>query len=107
SPDDGFKPSEDDENKVTKEPGKEGGGPNKEDEIDDQEKDADMNITNNDYTISSPVNTVGSSFVNADDSTLVNVVDLPDDPNMHALEEIGRFSDAENDDSGADINNLD
>nr|GEW70957.1 hypothetical protein [Tanacetum cinerariifolium]GFD52570.1 hypothetical protein [Tanacetum cinerariifolium] len=30
-----------------------------------------------------------------------------DDPNMPDLEEIGRFSDAENDDSGADMNNLD
>nr|GFA10148.1 hypothetical protein [Tanacetum cinerariifolium] len=29
-----------------------------------------------------------------------------DDPNMPDLEEIGRFSDAENDDSGADINKL-
>ncbi|GJU68461.1 putative ribonuclease H-like domain-containing protein [Tanacetum coccineum] len=30
-----------------------------------------------------------------------------DDPNIPDLEEISRFSDAENDDSGADINNLD
>nr|GEX60668.1 hypothetical protein [Tanacetum cinerariifolium] len=30
-----------------------------------------------------------------------------DDPNMPDLEEIGRFSDAENDDSGPDFNNLD
>ncbi|GJU34617.1 putative ribonuclease H-like domain-containing protein [Tanacetum coccineum] len=30
-----------------------------------------------------------------------------DDPNIPDLEEIGRFSDVENDDSGADINNLD
>ncbi|GKF24136.1 putative ribonuclease H-like domain-containing protein, partial [Tanacetum coccineum] len=42
-----------------------------------------------------------------------NVVDenivygCADDPNMLDLEEIGRFSDAENDDSGADMNNLD
>ncbi|GKC45112.1 cytokinin dehydrogenase 3-like protein, partial [Tanacetum coccineum] len=30
-----------------------------------------------------------------------------DDPNMYELEEISRFSDAEDDDSGADMNNLD
>nr|GEV26892.1 hypothetical protein [Tanacetum cinerariifolium] len=42
-----------------------------------------------------------------------NVVDknivygCADDPNMLDLEEIGRFSDAKNDDSGADMNNLD
>ncbi|GJZ33733.1 hypothetical protein Tco_0579169 [Tanacetum coccineum] len=30
-----------------------------------------------------------------------------DDPNMPELEEIGRFSDAEDDISGADMNNLD
>ncbi|GJS34986.1 ribonuclease H-like domain-containing protein [Tanacetum coccineum] len=43
----GFKPSGDDEKKVTKEPGKEGGDLSKEDERDDQEKDASVNNTNN------------------------------------------------------------
>ncbi|GKE48101.1 ribonuclease H-like domain-containing protein, partial [Tanacetum coccineum] len=43
----GFKSSGDDEKKVTKEPGKEGGDPSKEDERDNQEKDASVNITNN------------------------------------------------------------
>ncbi|GJY87366.1 putative ribonuclease H-like domain-containing protein [Tanacetum coccineum] len=47
SPDAGLKPLRDDENKVTKEPGKEGGDPSKEGERDDQEKDVDVNITNN------------------------------------------------------------
>ncbi|GJR17073.1 putative ribonuclease H-like domain-containing protein [Tanacetum coccineum] len=47
SPDAGFKPSGDDEKKVTEEPGKEGGDPSKEDERDDQEKDASVNSTNN------------------------------------------------------------
>ncbi|GJY55140.1 hypothetical protein Tco_0446804, partial [Tanacetum coccineum] len=51
SPDAGFKPLRDDENKVTKEPGKEGGDPSKEGERDDQEKDADVNITNSVYTV--------------------------------------------------------
>ncbi|GJU31977.1 putative ribonuclease H-like domain-containing protein [Tanacetum coccineum] len=43
SPDAGFKPSGDDEKKVTKEPGKEGGDPSKEDKRDDQEKDVSVN----------------------------------------------------------------
>ncbi|GJS83086.1 putative ribonuclease H-like domain-containing protein [Tanacetum coccineum] len=42
-----FKPSGDDEKKVTEEPGKEGGDPSKEDERDYQEKDASVNSTNN------------------------------------------------------------
>ncbi|GJT42762.1 ribonuclease H-like domain-containing protein [Tanacetum coccineum] len=79
SPDAGFKPSGDDEKKVTEEPGKEGGDPSKEDERDDQEKDASVNSTNN---------------VNAASTNEVNVVgrktsiELPDDPNMPALEDI-------------------
>ncbi|GJV76853.1 putative ribonuclease H-like domain-containing protein [Tanacetum coccineum] len=47
SPDAGFKPLGDDEKKVTEELGKEGGNPSKEDERDDQEKDASVNGTNN------------------------------------------------------------
>ncbi|GKE18082.1 retrovirus-related pol polyprotein from transposon TNT 1-94 [Tanacetum coccineum] len=78
SPDAGFKPSGDDENKDSEEPGKEGGNLSK----DDQEKDADVNNTNSVYTVSSPVNTISSSFVNADGLTFVNATGLPDDPNM-------------------------
>ncbi|GKE50411.1 hypothetical protein Tco_1481669, partial [Tanacetum coccineum] len=69
----------DDENKVTEEPGKEGGDPSKEDERDDQEKDASVNSTNN---------------VNAASTNEVNVVgrkasiELLDDPNMPVLEHI-------------------
>ncbi|GKE60303.1 retrovirus-related pol polyprotein from transposon TNT 1-94, partial [Tanacetum coccineum] len=93
----------DDEKKVTKEPGKEGGVPSKEDEKDDQVKEADINNTNSVYTVSSTVNIVGSSLVNDDGSKFVNVVDLPDDPNMPPLEDI-IYSDVG---SEADMNNLD
>ncbi|GKA98197.1 putative ribonuclease H-like domain-containing protein, partial [Tanacetum coccineum] len=62
SPDAGFKPSGDDEKKVTKEPRKKGGNSSKEGEKDDQEKDANVNSTNSVYTVSSPVNTVDDSI---------------------------------------------
>ncbi|GJW01688.1 putative ribonuclease H-like domain-containing protein [Tanacetum coccineum] len=98
SPDAGFKPSGDDEKKVTKEPRKEGGDPSKEDERDDQEKDASVNSTNN---------------VNAASTNEVNVVGrkasikLPDDPNMPALEDIVYSDDDEDVGAEADMNNLD
>ncbi|GKC82475.1 hypothetical protein Tco_1138192, partial [Tanacetum coccineum] len=74
SPDDGFKPlSGDDEKKVTKEPGKEGGDPSREGKSNDQEMEDNVNSTNT---------------VNAASTNKVNVVgaktsiELPDDPNM-------------------------
>ncbi|GJU68641.1 hypothetical protein Tco_1254900 [Tanacetum coccineum] len=87
SPDAGFKPSGDDEKKVTEEPGKESGDSNN-----DQEKEDDnVNSTNNVNTGSDGNNTsnvnVVSSTVN-DDGIEVNVVgaktsiELPDDLNM-------------------------
>ncbi|GJZ02270.1 ribonuclease H-like domain-containing protein [Tanacetum coccineum] len=69
SPDAGFKPSGDDEKKVTEELGKEGGDPSKEDERDDQEKDACDNSTNN---------------VNAASTNKVNVVDDDEDVGAEA-----------------------
>ncbi|GJS64799.1 putative ribonuclease H-like domain-containing protein [Tanacetum coccineum] len=98
SPDAGFKPSRDDEKKVTEEPRKEGGDPSKEDERDDQEKDASVNSTNN---------------VNAASTNEVNVVgrkasiELPDEPNMPALEDIVYSDDDEDVGTEADMNNLD
>ncbi|GKD23053.1 putative ribonuclease H-like domain-containing protein, partial [Tanacetum coccineum] len=80
------------------EPRKEGGDPRKEDERDDQEKDASINSTNN---------------VNADSTNEVNVVgrkasiELRDDPNMHALEDIIYSDDDEDVGVEADMNNLD
>ncbi|GJW30896.1 ribonuclease H-like domain-containing protein [Tanacetum coccineum] len=98
SPDARFKPSGDDEKKVTEEPGKEGGDPSKEDERDYQEKDASVNSTNN---------------VNAANTNEVNVVcgktsiELPDDPNMPPLEDIVYSDDDEDVGAEADMNNLD
>ncbi|GKB08428.1 hypothetical protein Tco_0836712, partial [Tanacetum coccineum] len=94
----GFKPSGDDEKKVTEEPEKEGGDPSKEGERGDQEKDVDVNSTNSVYTVSSPVNIVSSP---------VNAVDLPDDPNMPPLEDIVYSNNDEDVGAEADMNNLD
>ncbi|GJZ72207.1 putative ribonuclease H-like domain-containing protein [Tanacetum coccineum] len=104
SPDTGFKPSGEEEKKVTEEPGKEGDDSSKESKRDDQEKDVDVNSTNSISTVSSSVNTAGIED-NAIDENIV--YGCADDPNMHELEEIGRFSDAEDDISEADMNNLD
>ncbi|GKB01725.1 putative ribonuclease H-like domain-containing protein [Tanacetum coccineum] len=98
SPDAGFKPLGDDEKKVTEKPGKEGVNPSKEDERDDQVKDASVNNTNN---------------VNAANTNKVNVVgrkariELPDDSNMPALEDIVYLDDDEDVGTEADMNNLD
>ncbi|GJR90899.1 putative ribonuclease H-like domain-containing protein [Tanacetum coccineum] len=92
------------EKNVTKELGKEAIDPSKEDEIDDQEKDADVNSTKSINAISSTVNAVGIED-NAIDENIV--YGCADDPNIPDLEEIGRFSDAKNDDSRVDMNNLD
>ncbi|GJW37874.1 putative ribonuclease H-like domain-containing protein [Tanacetum coccineum] len=108
----GFKPSGDNEKKVTKEPGKEGG-----DSSNDQEKEDDnVNSTNNVNTASDGNNT---NNVNAVSSTVnaagikVNAVgaktriELPNDPNMPELEDIV-YSDNDAEDVGAeaDMNNF-
>ncbi|GJU91386.1 putative ribonuclease H-like domain-containing protein [Tanacetum coccineum] len=94
SQDDGSKPSSDDEKKVDEDP-------RKDSESIDQEKDDNVNITNN---------------LNASSTNKVNVVsrkisiELPDDLNMHALEDISIFDlSRDNEDVGAeaDMNNLD
>ncbi|GJU77827.1 reverse transcriptase domain-containing protein [Tanacetum coccineum] len=92
SPDAGFKPSGDNEKKVTEEPGKEGG-----DSSNDQEKEDNVNNTNN---------------VNAASTNEVNVVgaktsiELLDDPNMPELEDIVYSDDDEDVGAEADMNNL-
>ncbi|GKB50248.1 ribonuclease H-like domain-containing protein [Tanacetum coccineum] len=94
SQNDGSKPSSDDEKKVDKDP-------RKDSESINQEKDDNVNSTNN---------------VNAASTNKVNVVggktsiELPDDPNMPALEDISIFDlSRDNEDVGveADMNNLD
>ncbi|GJW94300.1 putative ribonuclease H-like domain-containing protein [Tanacetum coccineum] len=84
--------------------GNEGGNPSKEGERINQKNDASVNSTNNLNTVSSTVN-AASIEDNVVDENIV--YGCADDPNIPDLEEIGKFSDAENDDSVADINNLD
>ncbi|GKF41524.1 hypothetical protein Tco_0124866, partial [Tanacetum coccineum] len=101
SPYNGFKPSRDDEKKVTEEPGKKGGDLSKEDESDDQEKDASVNSTNNvNVASTNKVNVVGRK----------QSIELPDDPNMPELEDYNIFdlsSDDQDNGAEADMNNLD
>ncbi|GJZ11236.1 putative ribonuclease H-like domain-containing protein [Tanacetum coccineum] len=89
----------DDKKKVTEEPGKEVVYPSKEDERDDQEKDASVNSTNN-------VNAASINEVN--DVGRKASIELPDDSNMPALEDIVYSDDDDEDVSAeADMNNLD
>ncbi|GJX49814.1 ribonuclease H-like domain-containing protein [Tanacetum coccineum] len=121
SPDDGFKPSGEEEKKdaedlenedskvlTTNEPRK--------DQRVNQELDASINNTNNINTASDGNNTNNvnavsptvNAYVIVDNVVAENIVyGCADDLNMHELEEIGRFSDAEDDISGAGMNNLD
>ncbi|GKF58801.1 hypothetical protein Tco_0172338, partial [Tanacetum coccineum] len=111
SPDAGFKTLVDNEKKVTKEPGKEGGDSNN-----DQEKEDDnVNSTNNvntasDGNITNNVNVV-SSFVNVA-GIEVNVVgvktsiELLDDLNMPELKDIVYSNDDEDVGAEAGMNNL-
>ncbi|GJR88253.1 putative ribonuclease H-like domain-containing protein [Tanacetum coccineum] len=97
SPDDGFKPSGDDK-KVTEELGKEGGYPSKDCEGIDQEKEDNVNITNN-------VNVASINEVNAVGGK--TSIDLPLDLNMPLLEDIVYSDDDEYVGVEADMNNLD
>ncbi|GJT59985.1 putative ribonuclease H-like domain-containing protein [Tanacetum coccineum] len=98
SPDAGFKPSGDNEKKVTEEPRKEGGDPSKKDERDDQEKDVSVNNTNN-------VNASSTNEVN--DVGRKASIELQDEPNILALEDIFYSGDDEDVGAEADMNNLD
>nr|GEU79553.1 uncharacterized mitochondrial protein AtMg00810-like [Tanacetum cinerariifolium] len=69
-----------------------------------QEKDANVNNTNNINTVS-PTDNAASIEDNVVDENIV--YGCVDDPNILYLEEIGRFGDADDDDSGANMNNLD
>ncbi|GJV84547.1 ribonuclease H-like domain-containing protein [Tanacetum coccineum] len=98
SPDAGFKPSGDDEKKVTEEPGKEGGDPSKEGESNDQEKEDNVNSTNTVNAASTnEVNVVGAK----------TCIELLNDPNMPELEDIVYSDDDEDVGAKADMNNLD
>ncbi|GJV50072.1 putative ribonuclease H-like domain-containing protein [Tanacetum coccineum] len=105
SPDAGFKPSGEEEKKDVEDPGnKDSKVPSTEEPRVNQEKDANINSTNNIKNVSPTVN--GAGIV--DNVVAENIVyGCADEPNMPELEEFGRFSDAEDDISGADMNNLD
>ncbi|GKE95917.1 putative ribonuclease H-like domain-containing protein [Tanacetum coccineum] len=98
SPDDGFKPSGDDEKKVIEEPGKEGGDSSKDSESNDQEKEDNVNSTNT-------VNVASTNEVNAVGAK--TSIELPNDPNMPKLEDIVYSDDDEDVGAEADMNNLD
>nr|GFB84863.1 hypothetical protein [Tanacetum cinerariifolium] len=105
SPGAGFKPSGEEEKKDVEDLGNEDSEvPSTEEPRVNQEKDANVNSTNNINTVSLTDNAVGIEDNVVDENI---VYGCADDPNMLDLEEIGKFSDAENADSGADMNNLD
>ncbi|GJW59438.1 putative ribonuclease H-like domain-containing protein [Tanacetum coccineum] len=94
SHDDGSKPSSDDGKKVDEDP-------RKDSEINDQEKEDNVNSTKN-------VNAASTNEVNAVGGK--TSIELPVDPNMHALEDYNIFyftRDDEDDGVEADMNNLD
>nr|GFD22877.1 hypothetical protein [Tanacetum cinerariifolium] len=68
-----------------------------------QQKDGNVNNTNNINTVSQTDNAAGIKYNVVDENI---VYGCADDPNTPALKEISRFSDAENDDSGANMTNL-
>nr|GEY08296.1 hypothetical protein [Tanacetum cinerariifolium] len=77
--------------------------PSKRNECYDQEKEDNVNITNNVNIVSSTVNTVGTNGVNT-------VGELPFDPDMPALKDVDTFdfsNEDEDDDAMADMSNLD
>nr|GEY97696.1 retrovirus-related Pol polyprotein from transposon TNT 1-94 [Tanacetum cinerariifolium] len=93
SNDDGFKPSSNDRKKVDEDS-------SKGNECNDQEKENNVNRTNNVNTVSLNVNAVG---INEDNELLF-------DPNMLALEDVGTFdfsNEDEDDNIVADMNNMD
>ncbi|GKA62481.1 putative ribonuclease H-like domain-containing protein [Tanacetum coccineum] len=87
SPDVGFKPSGDNEKKVTEEPGKEGGDPsNKNNSVNSTNNintASDGNNTNNVNTVSSTINSTGIEVNVVSSNTSI---ELPNDQNMLELE---------------------
>ncbi|GJT11716.1 hypothetical protein Tco_0858758 [Tanacetum coccineum] len=103
----GFKPSGDNEKKVTKEPGKEGGDPsNKNDSVNSTNNintASDGNNTNNVNTVSSTVNTAG---IEVNDAISNTSIELLNDPHMPELEDIMYLDDYEDVNAEADMSNL-
>ncbi|GKF26301.1 hypothetical protein Tco_0082195, partial [Tanacetum coccineum] len=87
SPDAGFKPSGEEEKKDAEDLGNEDSKvPSTEDQRVNQEKDANVNITNTINTVSITVNAVGIKDNAVDENIVYGCVD---DPNMPDLEDIG------------------
>nr|GEV20253.1 putative ribonuclease H-like domain-containing protein [Tanacetum cinerariifolium] len=101
----GFKPSGDEEKKDAEDPGNENSEIlSTEEPRVNQENDVNVNSTNNINTVSRADNVAGID----DKAVNENIVyGCADNLNIPDLEEIGRFGDDEDDDSGADMNNLD
>nr|GEW81651.1 hypothetical protein [Tanacetum cinerariifolium] len=98
---DGSKPSSDDGNKVDEDSSRKS-------ECNDQEKEDNVNSTNNVNNVSSIVNAAGTNEVNVVERKVS--IELPFDPNMPALEDVSIFNflnDDEDDGAMADMNNLD
>ncbi|GJW04976.1 retrovirus-related pol polyprotein from transposon TNT 1-94 [Tanacetum coccineum] len=95
----------DDEKKVTEELEKEGGDPRTESKSNDQEKEDNVNSTNNVNIVSSIVNAPSTNKVN--DVGGKTSIELPIDPNMPPLEDIVYSDDDEDVGAEADMNNLD
>ncbi|GJS60939.1 putative ribonuclease H-like domain-containing protein [Tanacetum coccineum] len=105
----GFKPSGDNEKKVTKELG--GDSSNNQEKEDDNvnrtnnvNTASDGNNTNNVNAVSSTVNAVG---IKVNDVGAKTSIELPDDPNMPKLEDIVYSNDEEDVGAEADMNDLD
>ncbi|GKD34790.1 putative ribonuclease H-like domain-containing protein [Tanacetum coccineum] len=94
----GFKPSGDDEKKVTEEPGKEGSDSSKDGESYDQEKEDNVNITNT-------VNAASTNEVNAVGAK--TGIELLNDLNMPESEDIVYSDNDEDVAAEANMNNLD
>ncbi|GKA52108.1 putative ribonuclease H-like domain-containing protein [Tanacetum coccineum] len=113
SPDDRFKPLGEEEKKDAEDPWNASRNPTERKDSDvpsieepriNQEKDASVSSTNNINTISPTIN-VASIKDNAVDENIV--YGCANDINIHDLEEIGRFSDVEDDGAETDMTNLD
>ncbi|GJV67289.1 putative ribonuclease H-like domain-containing protein [Tanacetum coccineum] len=105
SPDAGFKPLGEEEKKDAEDPGNEDSeGPSIEEPRVNQENDANVNSTNNIYTVSPTDNAAGIED-NVVDETIV--IGCADDTNMPNLEDIVYSDDDEDFGVEANINNLD
>ncbi|GJZ11879.1 putative ribonuclease H-like domain-containing protein, partial [Tanacetum coccineum] len=90
----GFKLSREEEKKGAEDPGNEGGILSTEEPRINQEKIASVNSTNNINTVGPTVNAASIENNDVDENI---VYGCANDPNIPDLEEIGRFSDAEDD----------